>query len=289
MPDSEGYQRRGFGGDRRHRPARRDGGGMARRRLTIALVSTGRSDLFVVCKNCGAEVSPYITECPYCGKRLRKRAPKIDRDGRVIERTPHGRPTPSLTPLRRGEIPGIARERRPYVTSALVLLGVIGCLLWRTGAVGYSTVITAGAVGNQWWRPFTAPFVYSNTGYAFIALAAIALFGTLLERRAGPLLVIAAVLLAGAGGALLSAQITQSVAAGGNGIALAMLITWAMPDLLRLRKGHEFGGDLIGVAVFAVALVLMPLTTTEAGWVPCAAGIVVGILLGLPTAWLQEP
>ena len=36
-------------------------------------------DLFVVCKNCQAEVSPYITECPYCGTRLRKRAPKIDR------------------------------------------------------------------------------------------------------------------------------------------------------------------------------------------------------------------
>jgi rRNA maturation endonuclease Nob1 len=40
-------------------------------------------DLFVVCKNCGSEVSPYITECPYCGTRLRKRAPKIERDGTV--------------------------------------------------------------------------------------------------------------------------------------------------------------------------------------------------------------
>ena len=36
-------------------------------------------DLFVVCKNCQAEVSPYVTECPYCGTRLRKRAPKIER------------------------------------------------------------------------------------------------------------------------------------------------------------------------------------------------------------------
>ena len=36
-------------------------------------------DLFVVCKNCGSEVSPYVTECPYCGQRVRKRAPKIDR------------------------------------------------------------------------------------------------------------------------------------------------------------------------------------------------------------------
>ena len=45
-------------------------------------------DLFVVCKNCGSEVSPYITECPYCGTRLRKRAPKIERDGTVSEPKP---------------------------------------------------------------------------------------------------------------------------------------------------------------------------------------------------------
>ena len=38
-------------------------------------------DLFVVCKSCGSEVSPYITECPYCGTRLRKRAPKLERGG----------------------------------------------------------------------------------------------------------------------------------------------------------------------------------------------------------------
>ena len=38
-------------------------------------------ELFVVCKNCRSQVSPYITECPYCGQRLRKRAPKLDKGG----------------------------------------------------------------------------------------------------------------------------------------------------------------------------------------------------------------
>ena len=38
-------------------------------------------DLYLVCKSCGAEVSPYITECPYCGTRIQKRAPKLDRGG----------------------------------------------------------------------------------------------------------------------------------------------------------------------------------------------------------------
>ena len=69
-------------------------------------MSTGGPDLFVICKNCQSEVSPYITECPYCGSRLRKRAPKLDRDGRPTERK-RRTPTPSLSRLRRGEIPGI--------------------------------------------------------------------------------------------------------------------------------------------------------------------------------------
>jgi len=75
-------------------------------------------DLFVVCKSCGSEVSPYITECPYCGTRLRKRAPKLERGG-----TPKApkRSRPRLAPLRRGEIPGIRPDRRPYVTILIVL------------------------------------------------------------------------------------------------------------------------------------------------------------------------
>src|SRR2546430_13697086 len=30
------------------------------------------------------EVSPYVTECPYCGTRLRKRAPKLELRGEEL-------------------------------------------------------------------------------------------------------------------------------------------------------------------------------------------------------------
>src|SRR5947209_15956554 len=105
-------------------------------------MSTGNPELFVVCKSCGSEVSPYITECPYCGNRLRKRAPKIDRDGRVAEKPRRRRrpPTPSLPRLRRDEIPGIRGDTRPYVTIALVALGLVGALIWRTGLFGLQDV-----------------------------------------------------------------------------------------------------------------------------------------------------
>lgn len=248
-------------------------------------MSTGGPDLFVICKNCGSEVSPYITECPYCGNRLRKRAPKIDRHGRISERISRRPPTPSLTRLRRGEIPGIRHETHAYATVALVLLGLVGCVIWRTGAVPVYQLWVFGRIGQDWWRPFTAPFVYANNGYAFVALLAIALYGTLLERRVGPILVIALFLLGGVGGAAVAAQGSAAVAIGGNGGALALLSAWAVPDLLRWRHRQEFGGDLVATGIFALAIVLMPWATVhEASWIPDGVGIAAGLLLGFPMA-----
>ena len=138
-------------------------------------MSTGGPDLFVICKSCGSEVSPYITECPYCGNRLRKRAPKLDRDGRVAEKRRKRRtPAPSLPRLRRGEIPGIRAESRPYATIALVVARAGRLLLWRTSLLTLDDVAVIGKPGGDWWRVLTAPFVYNNTGYAFAALGAIA-------------------------------------------------------------------------------------------------------------------
>src|SRR5437868_3009647 len=140
--------------------------------LQSSVVSTGNPDLFVICRSCGSEVSPYITECPYCGNRLRKRAPKLDRHGRVAERRRRP-PTPSLPRLRRGEIPGIRPESRPYTTILLVLLGLVGCLLWRTGLFAEDQAIVSGRPGAHWWRLITAPFIYDNVGMALVCLGAI--------------------------------------------------------------------------------------------------------------------
>src|SRR5438874_9652817 len=98
-------------------------------------MSTGNPELFVVCKSCGSEVSPYITECPYCGNRLRKRAPKIERGGGPPEPQRKRRARPQLPRLRRDEIPGIRADGRPQATIALVLAGIAMTLLWRSGAI----------------------------------------------------------------------------------------------------------------------------------------------------------
>jgi len=94
-------------------------------------------DLNVVCKNCGSEVSPYITECPYCGQRLRKRAPKLRQDGEGVELAP--------APEKRRRL-RFARHRRratderglswlslgrPYATIAVVVVSAALLLVER--------------------------------------------------------------------------------------------------------------------------------------------------------------
>ena len=242
----------------------------------------------MICKNCGSEVSPYITECPYCGNRLRKRAPKLDRDQRPTDPRRRSRrpPSPLLSRLRPGEIPGIRAERRPYATLALVLAGLIGCLLWRTDLGGQgSNLILYGTPTGHWWRLATAAFAYDNTGYAFVTIGAIALFGWLLERRHGPLVPLALFLIGGIGGLAATVALNGSaIVLGAGGAGLALAVAWAMPDVLELIGTGDTDGDLIGAAVVAVAVALMPLADAHASWISDAVGAAAGVAMGLPLA-----
>jgi len=256
-------------------------------------------DLFVVCKSCGSEVSPYITECPYCGTRLRKRAPKLDRGGTP---KPPRRSRPRLAPLRSGEIPGIRPDRRPYVTIGLVvasvvitLIGLVGINLVADEQVGlglatlsaWGQLTLGGPLDGEWWRVVTTQFVYDSTGYEIAALAAIMLFGSLLERRHGwwaPLLLF--VVGGGAGMALVVALDEPAIAIGGNAAALAMLAAWAMRDILGRRAGREDDSDLLGVLAIAALLVCLPIAVEGANSLAGLGGGVAGIVMGLGLARL---
>ncbi|MHB1569729.1 MAG: rhomboid family intramembrane serine protease [Solirubrobacteraceae bacterium] len=254
-------------------------------------MSAGGPDLFVICKSCGSEVSPYITECPYCGNRLRKRAPKLDRDQRVAEPKQRRGAPPLLTRLRADEIPGIRGDSRPLATGALVLAGLAGALLWQTSVSQYLFLLGkpgSGAPGSQWWRIFTAAFAYDNVGYAFVVLAAIALFGWLLERRHGSTVVLVLFLLGGVGGIAATGEVlTTAYQTGAVGAAIALLVAWAIPDLFTLLRRGEIEGDLIGAAAIALTVAAMPLAVPDASWVALGVGAAAGIVVGLPLAALR--
>jgi membrane associated rhomboid family serine protease len=265
-------------------------------------------DLFVVCKQCGSEVSPYITECPYCGSRLRSRAPKLprvkSRGGALrrlarslsFTRTPsHARAHPSRSSRREGHPRG---ESPPYATIALVALGCAGWVLVRGGYLGtvripglgsvagpyvsFFKIAIGGSLHGDWWKLLTSPFAYLNGLYAFIALLATAIFGWLLERRRGPALVLAVFLAGSVTGALAAlALYTEPVVSGANAGALALLAAWAVPDLRALRRGHYYDGDLLGAGAIAALLLLLPYARPEASWTAGAIGALVGLLAGL--------
>jgi membrane associated rhomboid family serine protease len=110
---------------------------------------------------------------------------------------------------------------------------------------------------------------------------AIAVYGWLLERRHGPLVVLLLFFLGGAGGAALAVVLESSpLVLGGNGAALALLCAWAVPDIARRARGEDYEGDLLGTAVIAAVVLLMPAATLEADPVAGFTGAAVGLLLG---------
>jgi membrane associated rhomboid family serine protease len=248
-------------------------------------------DLFVVCKSCGSEVSPYVTECPYCGTRLRKRAPKIEREGGVPKppRTPRRRlgrrregAPPRLSRLRPGEIPGIRAERdpnaKPWMTLILVALsfGVYIALAFVNDAD-----LTLVALSGDPWRFVTAPFVNENTWAQLASVVGLGLFGGLLERRHGPFIVLVAFALCAVGGIAASEALVPDEAYWGtHGAALGLLAAWAVPVLLARRKGRHDEADLLGTAVLAVVLAAIPLAV-DSSMLVAGLGLAIGVLCGL--------
>jgi membrane associated rhomboid family serine protease len=273
-------------------------------------------DLFVVCKQCGSEVSPYITECPYCGSRLRSRAPKLPRvksRSRALRRLGRsltfGR-SPSRSPARlgrssrRGDYP--RADSPPYATIALVVLGCAGWVLVRGGYLGavriaglgsisgvyvsFFKIAIGGPLHGDWWKLLTSPFAYVNGLYAFVALLATALFGWLLERRRGAAIVLVVFFGGSITGALAaSALYAEPIVSGANGGALALIAAWAIPDLEAARRHHYYEGDLLGVAAIAATLLLLPYARPEASWLAGVVGGIVGLILGLGLRLIDPP
>lgn len=242
------------------------------------------TELSVICKNCGSEVSPYVTECPYCGARLRKRAPKLERRGDGLE---------AQRPRRRRRIPRPGRPSfavstdRPYATIAVIAASAALLLIQKASGDALSTF--GGLVvplGDEWWRVLTAPFAYIDVGYLFVVAVGLAIFGTGVERRLGTMPTAVLLIACGALGMLAASVVANAqddftVVAGGNGMALGAVAAWFAIRRAEVNDAIGEDYDAIGVAVAAVVLIALPLFAPTASFVAGLVGGAVGGLAGL--------
>jgi membrane associated rhomboid family serine protease len=256
-------------------------------------------ELSVVCKSCGSEVSPYVTECPYCGNRLRKRAPKLERRGDefAAKQKKRHRLRPRLPKLSRPRV-SVAADR-PYATIALIAAPAILILVIRAmdrplvdfGAIAYP--VGDGPLGQPWWHYLTAPFVYNDIGYLFVVGCGIALFGSALERRLGTIATLLLAVACGALGMLAADGIETAVAGnghlivalGGNGIALGLLCAYALIRAAEVRAFAYEEVEVIGIAIAATVILALPLVVDDANVFAGIGGAVVGGLAGLVASY----
>jgi membrane associated rhomboid family serine protease len=243
------------------------------------------TELTVVCKNCGAEVSPYVTECPYCGTRLRKRAPKLERHGDELQARETRRDRRRRRAAeRQARAPRLAfAADRPYVTLAAILGPAALLVVQRAADISLLSlgVIVAGVDSTDWWQYLAAPFAYDDLGYLFAIGLAMALFVPYLERRLGVVPTLILLIACGALGALAAPGLDDAlgdgftVMAGGNGIALGALGAWWSLHRADARDDPTEEYDWIPVAVAACALLLLPLVDDLANpWAGVVGGLV---------------
>jgi membrane associated rhomboid family serine protease len=238
-------------------------------------------------------VSPYVTECPYCGTRIRKRAPKLERRGDELQARESRRTKRRRVRAQRAE--GIAG--RPYAVLAAVIGPALLVLVQRAGAfTAFELGAIVGPVDGEWWRYFTAPFVYPDVGYLFVTAVGIVIFGIAIERRLGTLPTLVLMVASGALGMLAADGIEGALssgdhvllASGGNGVALALLSAWAVLKAAELRAQPDEDTDVIGAAVAAAVLIMLPLVEDFANVFAGLGGALVGAACGLVAARIRR-
>jgi membrane associated rhomboid family serine protease len=251
----------------------------------------------VVCRSCGSEVSPYVTECPYCGTRLRKRAPKLERQGDELT------PRESRRQRRRRERAErrgrrtrarilVGEGERRYAVLAAILAPAVLVLVQRAGDLPITDIgAIVGPVESEWWRYLAAPFAYPDVGYLFVVSIGIAIFGVAVEARLGMIATAILIVACGALGMVAADGIESAIggdnlllAAGGNGIALGLLATWAVLRAGEMRADPTGETEVIGAAVAAAVLIMLPLVEDYANVFAGLGGALVGGMSGLAAA-----
>lgn len=247
-------------------------------------------ELFVICSNCSSEVSPYVTECPYCGNRLRKRAPDIKKarkqeakqDKKAEKRAAKQRER-LRSEYEGGAASYLSSPSQPRVTILLILVAVVASLIARSGFSGVSEFMAERLTyyrggGADVWTLFTAPFLQFWFGYGFICLGVFAMFGSGIERRFGwwaPLLVW---MIGGAFGILAESLVVDFPSTfGAYGAAACAFVAWV---IVVVQQEDLRDHDTLGLAAVAAVMCALPIATESASVWTLIGGVIAGGICG---------
>jgi membrane associated rhomboid family serine protease len=208
---------------------------------------------------------------------MQQRAPKIARGQIAASGTKLGRQRKRRQRSRRTDrAPG-----KPFVSLTLAAACAVGAVLIVPGVVLASEVGVVGQLDGQWWRLITASFFADNLWYTAASVVAIALFGGLIERQHGAVVAGACFAICAVGGMAAAAWLESiPLALGANAAALGLIGAWVITPVLETRRGEQPSVDLIGTAIYAAVLLLMPLAAVEASSTAGTAGLILGLLAG---------
>jgi membrane associated rhomboid family serine protease len=176
---------------------------------------------------------------------------------------------------------------RPYATGILIVAALATTITAVAGITAYDLGAILFQPDGDWWRLVAYAFVsttpaapFADVGALFATLVAIGIFGTMIERRFGSVALVAIFVLGAAAGGALTVALDVYPALGANGAALALLAAWLVDDRLAERRGDDRGNDLLGVAVIAGVLLLLPLANEAVSWAAGVGGAAAGAAMG---------
>lgn len=255
-------------------------------------------ELFVICNNCGSEVSPYVTECPYCGNRLRKRAPDLKKQKKAEEKEER-RAAKRRERLKAqyeggGGSPGSWLDPpggRPIATAVLVTVAIVASVIAASGPSRASLwmlehLVFTGHLDNEPWKLVTSALMQYSFGYGFVCLFAFALFGAGLERRFGWWAPVLVWVVCGSLGVLAEALVAPvPVSFGAYACAVGAVLAWTIVVYAREDLRDH---DTLGLATVAFVICALPLATDAARVSALVGGIVGGLVCGLLLTQLRQ-
>lgn len=248
-------------------------------------------ELFVVCPHCSNEVSPYVTECPYCGQRLRKRAPDLKKQRKREQKAARRR---KRSERARSEPRGSwleGAEAAPKATIALVATSIVASVL--ASGIGFTVpvwvfdnLVWTGDAASAPWKLVTAPFLQYSFGAALVCLGLFAGFGAGIERRFGAVAVVALWLLCGVLG-LAAESLISSVPLGFGAYAAAVgtVLAWT---IVVVRSEDPAQIDRYALAAVALVLCALPLASSDARLGMLLGGVCGGLLGGFALTLLPR-